>query len=251
MTQLSNVLKDQIVKCANMNMSQSEISDLLSVAPSTVSRITNQLGIKLQRKVREHGPNSNYYRQAGAGELNNAERTENINAAQSGAEIAGTELSIGDVEAIPKRSTKKNLDQKLEGVDSKSKRYEITYGHLLLEFESTQHKLGNRGPLPSGKKGESTLHKGAIEMAKRRKENALRQGERLLGMMTDGKPITSAEASVMLGDSVSRTSNYLNKMFDAGQLYRARDLVKIPSQKKRQWRWVFSTEPLDIVHDWD
>jgi len=244
-------LAGRVAKCAEMKMSQSDIADLLSVAPSTVHRITEQLGIKLERKAREHGPNSNYYRQAGAGELNNAERTENINAAQSGAEIAGTERASGDVEAIPKRSPEARLNEKLKGVESKSKRYEITYGHFLVEFEKMQHRLGNRGPLPSKQKKESTLHKGAIEMAIRRKENGVHQGKRLLGMMADGRTITSAEASEMLGDSVSRTSSYLNAMFEAGHLYRARDLVKIPSQKKRQWRWVFSTEPLDIVHDWN
>ena len=244
-------LAGRVAKCANMNMSQSEISDLLSVAPSTVSRITNQLGIKLQRKVREHGPNSNYYRQAGAGELNNAERTEDADEAKSGAEIAGTERASGEVEIVARRSPEARLNEKLKGVESKSKRYEITYGHFLVEFEKMQHKLGNRGPLPSKQKKESTLHKGAIEMAIRRKENGVHQGKRLLGMMADGRTITSAEASAMLGDSVSRTSSYLNAMFEAGHLYRARDLVKIPSQKKRQWRWVFSVEPLDIIHDWN
>ena len=244
-------LAGRVAKCAEMNMSQSDIADLLRVAPSTIHRITSQLGIQLQRKVREHGPNSNYYRQAREGELDYAERAEDINAAQSGTEIAGAERAAREAEDIARKSPEERLNQKLEGVESKSKRYEITYGHFLLEFEKMQHKLGNRGPLPSKQKKESSLHKGALEMAHRRKEHGVQQGERLLAMMADGRTITAAEASVMLGDSVSRTSSYLNTMFDTGQLYRARDLVKIPSQKKRQWRWVFSTEPLDIIHGWD
>jgi hypothetical protein len=244
-------LAGRVAKCAEMNMSQSDIADLLRVAPSTIHRITNQLGIQLQRKVREHGPNSNYYRQAGEGEFDYAERAEDVDEAQFGTEASRAERAAREAEDIARKSPEERLNQKLEGVESKSKRYEITYGHFLLEFEKMQHKLGNRGPLPSKQKKESSLHKGALEMAHRRKEHGVQQGERLLAMMTDGRTITAAEASVMLGDSVSRTSSYLNTMFDIGQLYRARDLVKIPSQKKRQWRWVFSTEPLDIIHGWD
>ncbi len=51
----------------------------------------------------------------------------------------------------------------------------------------------------------------------------------------------------MLGDSIARTSSYLNNMADAGKLYRVRDFVKVPGYTKPQWRWVFSKQPIKAL----
>jgi len=45
-------LTDQVIKCAEMDMSQIEIADFLRVTPGTISRITSKLNIKLKRKRR-------------------------------------------------------------------------------------------------------------------------------------------------------------------------------------------------------
>ena len=45
-------LTDQVIQCAEMDMSQTEIADFLRVTPGTISRITSKLNIKLKRKRR-------------------------------------------------------------------------------------------------------------------------------------------------------------------------------------------------------
>ena len=60
MSQTTKVVVDQIIKCAEMNMSQGEIADLLYISNSTVHRITKKLGIILARKVRNGKSNEIY-----------------------------------------------------------------------------------------------------------------------------------------------------------------------------------------------
>ena len=247
----TKALKDHVVKCAEMDMSQREIADLLRVAPSTIHDITNKLGIKLKRKKREHEPNSNYYKQIRASERNHAERTEDINEVQSEATLGGTERPAREAAVSVSRSAEGRLKAKLVGVTSKHQRYEITYGHCLLEYEKLQHKLGKREPLPSSETKPSAMHKGAIEIAERRKENAIEQGKRLLLMLADDQIITIAEAAEMLGDSTPRTADYLAKLVEAGHVYQVRDFVFIKRYTSKQWRWVFSKQPITPKYNFE
>ena len=234
-----------------MDMSQREIADLLRVAPSTIHTITNQLGIKLKRKKREHEPNSNYYKQIRASERNHAERTEDINASKSCAETSGTERATRASEVSYSRSAEGRLKAKLAGVTSAYVRAEIKLGHKMLEFEKLQHKLGKREPLPSSETKPSAMHKGAIEIAEKRKENAIEQGKRLLLMLADDQIITIAEAAEMLGDSTPRTADYLAKLVEAGHVYQVRDFVFIKRYTSKQWRWVFSKQPITPKYNFE
>lgn len=247
----TQALKDHVIKCAEMDMSQREIAYLLQVAPSTIHTITSQLGIKLKRKKREHEPNSNYYKQARAGECDHVERTEDIDAPELEAEASGASNASRASALSYSRSPEGRLKAKLVGVTSKHQRYEITYGHCLLEYEKLQHKLGKRGPLSSSEVKPSAMHKGAIEIAQKRKENAIEQGKRLLLMLPDDQAITISDAAEMLEDSTPRTADYLAKLVEAGHIHQVRDFVFIPRYKSRQWRWVFSKQPIKPKYNFE
>lgn len=240
----TEILTDQVIKCAEMDMSQSEIADLLRVSPSTVARITNQLNIKLKRKKREYGPNNAIYKSAGASELNPPVGTEDSDEASVAAEAARARRAAREAKIRDQRSAESRLKESLKGVTDKHKRYEITYGHCLLEFEKLQHKLGNRDPLPSREARKSTMHPSAIELAERRRQHGIEQGEHLFRMLRYDQRVTASEGAGMLGESIARTSSYLNNMAEAGKLYRVRDFIKVPGYTKPQWRWVFSKQPI-------
>ena len=247
----TKALKDHVIKCAKMDMSQREIADLLRVAPSTIHTITSQLGIKLKRKKREHEPNSNYYKQIKSGECDHVKRSKNIDAAKSDAKTSGAERAARASEVSYSRSAEGRLKAKLEGVTSAYVRAEIKLGHKMLEFEKLQHKLGKREPLPSSETKPSAMHKGAIEIAEKRKENAIEQGKRLLLMLADDQIITIAEAAEMLGDSTPRTADYLAKLVEAGHVYQVRDFVFIKRYTSKQWRWVFSKQPITPKYNFE
>jgi len=240
----TQVLTDQVMKCAEMDMSQAEIADLLRVSPTTVGRITSQLNITLKRKKREYGPNNAIYKTARESELNTAVGTEDSDAASVAAEAARAKRADREAKVRDQRSAEARLKASLEGVTDKHVRYEITYGHCLLEFEKLQHKLGNRDPLPSMQVRKSTMHPSAVELAERRRQHGIEQGERLFRMLRYDQRISASEGADMLGDSIARTSSYLNNMAEAGKLYRVRDFIKVPGYTKPQWRWVFSKQPI-------
>jgi len=237
-------LTDQVIKCAEMDMSQTEIADFLRVTPATVGRITSKLNIKLKRKRREYGPNNAIYKTARESELNPAVGTEDSDEASVAAEAARAKRAAREAKVRDQQSAEARLKANLEGVMNKHERYEITYGHCLLEFEKLQHKLGNRDPLPSMQVRKSTMHPSAVELAERRRQHGIEQGEHLFRMLRYDQRITASEGAGMLGDSIARTSSYLNNMAEAGKLYRVRDFVKVPGYTKPQWRWVFSKQPI-------
>ena len=67
-------LTDKIIKCAEYNMSQSEIADLLQVSCATIHRIKNQIGLELTRKVRIYEQENTIHREAGESERDNHSR---------------------------------------------------------------------------------------------------------------------------------------------------------------------------------
>ena len=240
----SDALVDKVMKCAEMDMSQTEISDLLRVSPSTVGRITSQLNIKLKRKRREYGPNHAIYKTARKSELDHTVGTEDGDAASVAAEAARARRSAREAKVRDQRSAESRLKESLKGVTDRHERYEITYGHCLLEFEKLQHKLGNRDPLPSREARKSTMHPSAVELAERRRQYGIEQGERLFRMLRYDQRISASEGAFMLGESITRTSSYLNNMAAAGKIYRVRDYIKVAGCTKPQWRWVFSKQPI-------
>ena len=247
MTKTSDATIDHLIKCAEMNMCQGEIADLLHISNSTVHRIAKKLGITLARKVR-HGKNNEVYSKVGESEFDNAERAEHIEEAKLAAEATGAERAAREAEIRFKRSPEGRLKVKLQGVTDKHLRYEITYGHCLLEFERLQYKLKNRGPVPSREPRQSTMHKGALEIAQKRKAYGIAQGEKLISMLGDDQRVTVSDAAAMLGDSIPRTASYLKKLVLAEKIHRVRDYVEIKDQPKPQWRWVFSKSDIEPFH---
>lgn len=243
-------LSRHVMSCAEQDMSQSEIADLLHIAPSTVRHICGKLNITLKRKKREHGPNSNYYRQqAATSDADHADRSKDDHPVQPAPEAGGAGFAARAAETRAGRSPEARLTASLEGVTDAHERYEITYAHCLLEFERLQHKLGNRGPLPASGRRASTMHKSAMEMAERRKQYGIKKGEELFRMLRYDQRVTAAEGAEMLGESIPRTSSYLNKMALAGKLYRVRDNVETTGMKKPEWRWVYCKQPIEALYD--
>ena len=238
---------DFLIKCAEMNMCQAEIAELLCISNSTVHRIAKKLGITLARKVR-NGKNNEVHTEVGEGKFNNDERAEHIEEAKFAAEATGAERAAREAEIRFKRSPEGRLKTSLQGVTDKHLRYEITYAHCILEFERLQYKLKNRGPLPSREPRQSTMHKGALEIAQKRKEHGIAQGKRLFDMLGYDQRVTVSDAAAMLGDSVPRTASYLKKLVLAEKIHRVRDLVVIEGQPKKQWRWVFSKSDIEPFH---
>lgn len=237
-----------VMTCAEEGMSQSEIADLLHIAPSSVIHICKKLNITLKRKKREHGPNSRYYRQqAPEGDANHADGPEDDGQVQSAAASRGASLADRAAETRAGRSPEARLKANLEGVTGKHERYEITYAHCLLEFERLQHKLGNRGPLPSSGRKSPTMHPSAVEMAERRRQYGIRRGEELFSMLLPNQRVTASQGAEMLGESIPRTASYLNNMAMDGKLYRVRDNVEIAGAKKPQWRWVYCKHPIKAL----
>lgn len=241
----SEKLIDQVIQCAEMDMSQTEIADFLRVTPGTISRITSKLNIKLKRKRREYGTNNAIYKTAGKSELDPAVGTEDSDEASVAAEAARAKRAAREDKVRDQRSAEARLKASLEGVTDRHERYEITYGHRLLE--KLQHKLGNREPLPSMQVRKSTMPPSAVEPAERRRQHGIEQGEHLFRMLRYDQRITASEAAGMLDDSIARTLSYLNNMAEAGKLYRVRDFVEVAGYTKPQWRWVFSKQPIKAL----
>ena len=141
------------------------------------------------------------------------------------------------------------LKAKLEGVTDKHERFEITYGHCLWEFETLMYKQRKRDPLPTGPRRPTTMAPSMQRAAEASKQHSIDQGNRLFALIPYDQRVTAAEAAELLGDSVPRTSSYLKKMWQANKVYRVRDFVEVPGYTKRQWRWVFSKQPIQPLNN--
>ena len=75
-------LTRHVLDCAQQGMSQIETAELLRVSPSTIARICSAANIKLERKKREYGPNSDYYKKARAQQQHNADGAEDSDEAK-------------------------------------------------------------------------------------------------------------------------------------------------------------------------
>jgi DNA-binding MarR family transcriptional regulator len=228
-------------------MSQADVADLLRVSRSTVHRITKKLSIKLERKPREYGPNSDHYRAPRADQQHNAGGAEDGDAAKPEAEARGSASPVRRTKARDQREATERLKKKLEGVTDKHERYEITYGHCVWEYEQSMYRAGKRDPLPSGPRRPLTTSPSMLVAAEKMKQHSIEQGNRLFSLIPYDQRVTAAEAAELLGDSVPRTSSYLKKMWEADKIYRVRDFVEVPGYTKRQWRWVFSKQPIKAL----
>ena len=242
-----DALTRHVLDCAQQGMSQIDAAELLRVSPSTIARICSAANIKLERKKREHGPNSDYYKKARADNEHNADGAEDgdeakLEAASGRAASANRRAKARDAKAAAER-----LLAKLEGVTDKHERFEITYGHCLWEFETLMYRQRKRDPLPSGPRRPTTMAPSMIVAAERMKQHSIDQGNRLFSLIPYDQRVTAAEAAELLGDSVPRTSSYLKKMWEADKIYRVRDFVEVPGYTKRQWRWVFSKQPIKAL----
>ena len=239
MTPVAAYNRKHVAILAEQGLSQKEIADKLKIATSTVHRIKHELGLTLGRKKNEYGPRHEIYRQA----------RKDLQAARRFDEIRNS------------RSPEARLKANLQFATTKHERYEITYGHVLMEFEKLQHKLGKRGPLPPKERKEpytsaipSPISKpspSARVLAAKRKEYGAKQGLKLLKLMPSHDGYTAAELALLIDESVQRVSNYLDRLFNEGSLYRVRMLVTIKDKTKRQWRWVYSKSPIETDYQWD
>ena len=244
-----SALARHVLDCANQGMSQADVADLLRVSRSTVHRIQKSMNIKLERKKREYGPNSDYYKKARAQQQHNADGAENSDEAKL--EAAARRAAGADRRAKARyaKDAAGRLLAKLEGVTNKHERYEITYGHCLWEFEMLMYKQRKREYLPSAPRRPTTMAPSMIKAAERSKQHSIDQGKRLFALIPYDQRITASEAAELLGESVPRTSSYLKKMWQANKVYRVRDYVEVPGCTKRQWRWVFSKQPIQPLNN--
>jgi len=242
-------LARHVLDCANQGMSQADVADLLRVSRSTVHRIQKSMNIKLERKKREYGPNSDYYKKARANNEHNADGAEDGDEAKLKAAARRAASAARSAKARDAKDAAERLLAKLEGVTDKHERYEITYAHCLWEFEALMYRQHRRGPLPSGPRRPTTVAPSMIEAAERSKQHSIDQGKRLFALIPYDQRITASEAAELLGESVPRTSSYLKKMWEADKIYRVRDYVEVPGCTKRQWRWVFSKQPIQPLNN--
>jgi predicted transcriptional regulator len=240
-------LTAHVLACANQGMSQADVAELLNVSRSTIHRITSKLNITLERKKREYGPNSDYYKKARADNEHNAGGAEDGDEAKLEAAAGRAASANRRAKARDAKDAAERLKAKLEGVTDKHERFEITYGHCLWEFETLMYKQRKRDPLPSGPRRPTTMAPSMIVAAEKMKQHSIDQGNRLFSLIPYDQRVTAAEAAELLGDSVPRTSSYLKKMWEADKIYRVRDFVEVPGYTKRQWRWVFSKQPIKAL----
>jgi DNA-binding MarR family transcriptional regulator len=242
-------LTRHVIDCAEQGMSQADVADLLRVSRSTIHRITSKLNIKLERKPREYGPNSDHYQSARADNEHHAGGAEDGDAAQSEAAFGGSASPIRRTKARDQREAAERLRAKLEGVTDKHERYEITYGHCVWEYEQSMYRAGKRDLLPSGPRRPLTTSPSMLVAAEKMKQHSIDQGNRLFSLIPYDRRVTASEAAELLGESVPRTSSYLKKMWENDKIYRVRDLVEVPGCTKRQWRWVFSKQPIQPLNN--
>ncbi len=242
-------LTRHVLDCAQQGMSQIETAELLRVSPSTIYRICSAANIKLERKKREYGPNSDYYKKAGAQQQHNADRAEDGDEAKLKATAGRAESASRSAKARYEKDAAERLRAKLEGVTDKHERFEITSGHCLWEFETLMYRQRKREALPSGPRRPTTMAPSMIKAAEASKQHSIDQGNRLFALIPYDQRVTAAEAAELLGDSVPRTSSYLKKMWEANKVYRVRDFVEVPGYTKRQWRWVFSKQPIQPLNN--
>ena len=101
-------LTRHVLACADQGMSQIEAAELLRVSPSTIHRICSAANIKLERKKREYGPNSDYYKKARENNEHNADVAENsdeakLEAAPGGAASANRRAKARDAKDAAER----------------------------------------------------------------------------------------------------------------------------------------------------
>lgn len=242
-------LTRHVLACAEQGMSQIETAELLRVSPSTIARICAAANIKLERKKREHGPNSSYYKQIRAQQQHNADRAEDGDASEPETASGGAASTSRHAQARDAKDAAARLKEKLKGVTDKHERFEITYGHCLWEFETLMYKKRKRGPLPTGPRRPTTVAPSMQRAAEASKQHSIDQGNRLFALIPYDQRVTASEAAELLGDSVPRTSSYLKRMWEANRVYRVRDFVEVPGYTKRQWRWVFSKQPIQPLNN--
>jgi hypothetical protein len=242
-------LTRHVLSCAQQGMSQIETAELLRVSPSTIHRICSAANIKLERKKREYGPNSDYYKQTGAHNQYNADGAEDGDEAKLEATPRRATSASQSAKKRDAKDAAERLLAKLEGVTNKHERFEITYAHCLWEFETLMYRQRKRDPLPSGPRRPTTMAPSMLRAAEASKQHSIDQGKRLFSLIPYDQRVTAAEAAVLLGDSVPRTSSYLKKMWEANKVYRVRDFVEVPGYTKRQWRWVFSKQPIQPLNN--
>jgi len=244
-----DALTRHVLDCAQQGMSQIETAELLRVSPSTIHRICSAANIKLERKKREYGPNSDYYKKVRADQQHNVDGGEDGDEAKLKAAARRAESASRRAKARDAKDAAERLRAKLEGVTDKHERFEITYGHCLWEFETLMYRQRKREALPSGPRRPTTMAPSMIKAAEASKQHSIEQGKRLFSLIPYDQRVTAAEAAELLGDSVPRTSSYLKKMWEANKVYRVRDFVEVPGYTKRQWRWVFSKQPIQPLNN--
>ena len=243
-------LTRHVIDCAEQGMSQADVSDLLRVSRSTIHRITKKLNIKLERKPREYGPNSDHYRAPRADQQHNAGGAEDAAEAKPEAASGGSASPVRRTKARDQREAAERLKAKLEGVTDRHERYEITYAHCVWEYEQSMYRAGKRDPLPSGPRRPLTASPSMLVAAEKMKQHSIDQGNRLFALIPYDQRVTASQAAELLGESVPRTSSYLKKMWENDKIYRVRDLVEVEGCTKRQWRWVFSKRPIKALNNY-
>jgi len=172
-------LTRHVLDCAQQGMSQIETAELLRVSPSTIARICSAANIKLERKKREYGPNSDYYKKARAQQQHNADGAEDGDAAKLKAAAGRAASASRSAKARYEKDAAERLRAKLEGVTDKHERFEITYGHCLWEFETLMYRQHKREALPTGPRRPTTMAPSMQRAADASKQHSIDQGNRL------------------------------------------------------------------------
>ena len=114
-----DALTRHVLDCAQQGMSQADVAELLHVSRSTIHRICTTANIKLERKPREYGPNSDHYKKARAQQQHNVDGAEDGDAAKLEAAAGRAASASRSAKARDAKDAAERLRLKLEGVTDK------------------------------------------------------------------------------------------------------------------------------------
>ena len=241
---------EQVRMAASAGLSQAQVADLFFETPSKIHRISKKYEIKFNaRRGRTIGNTSE------SKDANKASGAHDGDNAEAGGDARQTELFTKPRRAAAsadnaKRRSLQDIKSDLAKLCAASKSKQEAEEHLgkaMLEYEHNMwlEKL-REAPLPKSFKeigAEKEFISKSVKIADlRRQQYNQKQMQRLLDAFPDCEELSATQAAALVGESVSRTSSYLNKLMNSNMLSRERRLVSVDvnyGRGKKQHRWIY------------
>jgi len=236
---------EQIKMAAGAGLSQTQIAELFFETSSKIHKISKKHNIqfnakRIKRNVKK-SESKNVNCEIGAHDGHHVD---------AGGDARQTELfpksrrAKANTENVKRRSLqdiKAELIRLCAATKSKQEREEYL-GRAMLEYERNTWLDKKHDHFPKNFNGKEFISKSVkIAEIQRQKYNK-KQMQRLLDVFPDEAELSSTEVAALVGESVSRTSSYLNKLVDNDMIIRERRLVNVDQnygRGKKQHRWIY------------